>query len=177
MTRILTTLSVAALTAGLASAQSDPRPPRGRGFGGPPPGPGLGPGPGGPGMGPGLNENRLNRALNLNATQQNQIHTAFQEAQVLMKGVPEKTAELNKQLSAAIKSGNEGEIDRITQDLARQHQMELAVRSKTLAKVYGALTPEQKAMLDQEIDRGPGMGRGPGPGQRPPIRRQPGTQQ
>ena len=139
---------------GLAVAQVQPGPrPRPRDFG---PGPGLG-----AGLGPGMNEQRLTRALGLSAEQQNRIHTAFQEAQVITKGAPEKTAELQKQLSAAIKAGNEGEIDRISQDLARLHQEQLATQAKTMAKVYAALTPEQKAKFDQVVDGPPG-GRGPG---------------
>ena len=152
---LLISICLGVLTAGLVSAQPAPGQGPGRGRGPGRPGPGFG-----PGMNEHMNEQRLSRFLDLSAEQQNRIHTVFQEAQVIAKGLPERNADLNKQLSAAVKAGNDAEIERISQDLARVHQEQLALRAKTMAKVYATLTPEQKARFDRQVDGAFGV-RGP----------------
>src|SRR5579864_8067278 len=103
-------LTVAA--AGLALAQGP------RGFGGPG-------GPGGPDA-----EARLTKTLNLNATQQNAVHTALQEHRVATSGLSDQMHELNTQLHAAIKAGAADQIDKISASIGALHQQQLASQAK-----------------------------------------------
>lgn len=124
-----------------------------RGFGGPG-------GPGGPDV-----EARLTRTLNLNATQQNTVHTALQEHRVATSGLNDQMHTLNTQLHAAIKSGAADQIDKISASIATLHQQQLASQSKAAAKIYAALTDDQKTQVGDHIEMlmggGPGL-RGPG---------------
>jgi Spy/CpxP family protein refolding chaperone len=136
---------------GLAFAQG----PRG-GFGGP----------GGPDT-----EARLTKTLNLNATQQNAVHTALQEHRVATSGLNDQMRTLNTQLHAAIKSGAADQIDKITASIGTLHQQQLSSQAKAAAKIYSTLTDDQKTQIGDHLEMlmggGPG-GRGPGG---PPARR------
>ena len=164
---ILISTVAATLAAAVMFAQAPAPGPGGRG---PRPGRALkqGPGPLGPLDGPlGLGgpnaERRLTRALNLDASQQNQVHTALQEEQVLMQGLPEKGADLRTQLTTAIRAGDDSRIDQIARDLSQLTQQETAIRAKSVAKIYRVLNAEQKADVDRLLNRGlRGRGRGPG---------------
>ena len=130
-----------------------------------------------PGMGGGLDggllngpnvERRLGRALNLNAEQQNQLHTALEERNVQLKGMGDNTRDLRDQLGAAIRAGDEAKIDQVTRDLASANQQQQAITAKTLAKVYKSLDASQKATIERVL--GPQLGvrpqrapRGPNP--------------
>jgi hypothetical protein len=175
---MIKTLAISLCLAGLAVAQTTPAPgtpgnaarPRGRGPGGPG-GPGRG-GPGGPGglFGPNA-EARLTKQLSLDATQQNTLHTALLTAQVQQQGMKEKMATLQTQLAAAVKSGDEGSIDRVTQDISNLHQQQTAIHAKTLSKLYTSLRADQKTSLEPLVNRELGV---PGhPGARGPVGRGP----
>ncbi len=139
---------------GLVFAQG----PRGR-FGG---------GPGGPDT-----EARLTKTLNLNATQQNAVHTALQEHRVATSGLADQMHTLNTQLHAAIKAGNTDQINSVTASIGTLHQQQLASQAKAAAKIYATLTDDQKTQVGDHIEMlmgggGPG---GRGPGGPPPARR------
>lgn len=146
-------ISIAAT--GLVFAQGPAR----RGFGGP----------GGPDT-----ETRLTKTLNLNATQQNAVHTALQEHRVATSGLNDQMHTLNTQLHAAIKAGATDQIDTLSASIATLHQQQLASQSKAAAKIYATLTPDQKTQVGDHIEMlmggGPG---GRGPGGPPPARRGP----
>jgi hypothetical protein len=135
---------------GLVFAQGPAR----RGFGGP----------GGPGT-----ETRLTKTLNLNATQQNAVHTALQEHRVATSGLNDQMHTLNTQLHAAIKAGAADQIDKVTASIGALHQQQLASQSKAAAKIYATLTDDQKTQVGDHI----GMLMGGGPGGPPPARRGP----
>jgi Spy/CpxP family protein refolding chaperone len=119
--------------------------------------------PGGGPAGPDT-EARLTKTLNLNATQQNAVHTALQEHRVATQGLNEQAHTLNTQLHAAIKSGATDQIDSISTSIANLHQQELASQAKAAAKIYATLTADQKTQVGDHIEMlmgGPG-GRGPG---------------
>jgi Spy/CpxP family protein refolding chaperone len=143
---------------GLVFAQGPAR----RGFGGP----------GGPDT-----EGRLTKTLNLNATQQNAVHTALQEHRVATSGLNDQMHDLNTQLHAAIKSGATDQIAKITTSMAAIHQQILASQSTAAAKIYGSLTADQKTQVGDHIEMlmggGPGGFGGRGPGGPPPARRGP----
>jgi Spy/CpxP family protein refolding chaperone len=127
-------------------------------------------GPGGP-VGPDT-ETRLTKTLNLNATQQNAVHTALQEHRVATSGLQDQMHTLSTQLHAAIKAGASDQIDKITASMATLHQQEQASQSKAAAKIYSALTDDQKTQVGEHLEMltggGPG---GRGPGGPPPARR------
>ena len=149
---LVITLCLAGFAAGLVPAQAPPPPPPGpRAFG---PGRGFG--------GP-LSERRLAAQLNLTAEQQNKIHTALQEAQVLQQGMGQRERGLRTQLAAAVRAGNEAQIDSITQEMSQLNQQRSAIRAKSLAKVYGALTADQKTRIDRQLDGSLGVAQPRGP--------------
>jgi Spy/CpxP family protein refolding chaperone len=127
---------------------------------GPPPR--RGPGGGGPrGM-----EQMLTQHLNLNAEQQNRMHTAFEEARTASRGLDTQMQSLHTQLTEAVKSGNEGAIDAITQQMSQLHQQQTAIHAKSAAKIYQSLTADQKSKLGDNLGMlmGPGGGMGMGMG-------------
>jgi len=119
-------------------------------------------------------EQRLTQALNLNAAQQSTAHTAIEEAKVILKGAAQQERDLRTQLGAAVKTGDEAGIERISQNLAALHQQRTSTEAKALAKIYGSLTADQKTLMDRALNRSlgsPGAGaRGPRPprGAQPP---------
>jgi Spy/CpxP family protein refolding chaperone len=115
-------------------------------------------------------EQRLAQHLSLSAAQQNTIHSTRADARVQTKGLHEKMGALNTSLTEAIKSGNEGQIDSISQQIAGLHQQQTAIHAKTTAKIYASLTADQKTKVGDRLGMlggegpgfGPGFGRGPG---------------
>jgi len=152
MQKLVFSMGAAALMAGLLLAQAPGDGPRVRGKGKMPPPAGVMPG--WPGLLDGPNaERRLTSVLGLNAEQQNKVHTAIEEQKVQTNGLGARGAELRTQLTAAVKAGDEGKIDQVTQDLSRLQQQQMAIQAKTMAKVYGALNADQKARIDNSLDR------------------------
>ena len=128
-------------------------------------------------------EQRLAQHLSLSAEQQNTFHTTRADARVQTKGLHDRMGALNRSLNEAIKAGDEGQIDRISQEIATLHQQQTAIHAKTTAKLYATLTPEQKTKVGKNLEMlnggGPGFGArfgGPG-GQGPRGRRGPGQVQ
>jgi Spy/CpxP family protein refolding chaperone len=153
-------LLAATLTCGALSAQDQ----RQRG-----PGPGRGDFGGGP-----MSERWLNKTLTLNAEQSNKIHTIFSEANVSRQADMTKMQTLHTSLIAAVKAGNESQIDSITRDMGTMHQAQQATHAKTLAKVYATLTPDQQTKIAGDLEHavgGPGPG-GPRRGGPPPAQKQ-----
>ena len=168
---MIRSLVISLCLAGLAVAQTTPapgntpRPRAGRGPGGP-----GGPGRGGPGglFGPNA-ETRLTKQLGLDATQQNTLHTALLSAQVQQQGMREKMTGLQSQLATAVKAGDEGTIDRVSQDIAALRQQQTSIQAKTISKLYTSLRADQKTKLEPLVNREMGLpgqpaqrGRGPG---------------
>jgi Spy/CpxP family protein refolding chaperone len=123
----------------------------------PPPRPHFGPG--GP---PRDLETRLTQHLGLTAVQQNAVHTIIAERQVATKGMREQMHTLHTALTAAIKAGNESQIEKANLEVETLHQQQTTIHAKSIAKIYAALTPAQQAKvgahLEMLMDRG-----GPGP--------------
>lgn len=116
-------------------------------------------GPGGPDT-----EAHLTKSLNLNATQQNAVHTALQEHRVATSGLGEQMHTLTTQLHAAIKAGNTAQIDQITTSLSTARQQFEASQAKAAAKIYATLTDDQKTQVGDHLEMlmGGGPFRGPG---------------
>jgi Spy/CpxP family protein refolding chaperone len=164
-------LALSLLTAGLALAQQAPaqRPHFG---------------PGGPDGPNGNLETRLTQRLGLTAEQQNKVHTVLAERQVMTKGMMTQMQTAHTALTAAIKTGDESQIDKASQEVASLHQQQTAIHAKSVAKIYAALTPAQQAKVGPHLEMlmgadGPRPG-GPGPRHRmapPPQGQAPPAQQ
>lgn len=128
---------------------------------------GFGRGPGAGMRGP-MSERRLTAQLNLTAEQQNKIQTVLDESRVQEQGMNQKAADLQTQLAAAVRAGDESKIDQISQDISTVRQQRTAIEAKAMAKIYATLTPDQRTKFDPMLNRALGMrtGRG-GPGARP----------
>jgi Spy/CpxP family protein refolding chaperone len=113
-------------------------------------------------------EQRLTNRLGLNAVQQNQVHTALAEAAVQSQGMGQQMLALRAALTAAVKAGSEAQIDSVTQQISQLQQQQSAIRAKSMAKVYGSLTTDQKAKVGPNLELL--MNQGPSFGPRPPRR-------
>ncbi len=111
-------------------------------------------------------EQRLTHRLSLTAEQQNKVHTILAERDVIAKGSLEQAQALDASFTAAVKAGNEDQIERISQDIANLHQKQISLRGKTTAKIYAALSPTQQAMVGAKLELLMGRGFPPGPGAR-----------
>ena len=125
---------------------------------------------GGPGVrgGPRDFETRLSQNLGLSAEQQNKVHTIMAESRLSQKGSHEQMQSLHSSLAEAIKAGDEAKIDKITQEMGNLHQQQQANHAKTMAKIYGTLTPDQKTKVGPNLEMllgGPMGGRRPAPPQ------------
>jgi len=99
----------------------------------------------------GMRDLRVAAELNLTADQQTKIRNAFDEAAEFRRGMAAQGRDLRNQLVAAVKAGDQAMIDQISEALGMILQEQIAFQAKTVAKVYGILTPEQKAKLDEEV--------------------------
>jgi Spy/CpxP family protein refolding chaperone len=118
-------------------------------------------------------ERRLTQQLNLTAAQQNQVHSAFAERDLVTKGLHQKAQDLHTAMTAAVKAGNEAQIDQISQEMATLHQQETAAHAKSAAKIYQTLTADQKSKVGEHLEMlmggpHPGFG-GPGGPRRGPA--------
>ena len=158
-------LLVSAVLVGVLCAQQPARGPGAR-FGG-----------GRLGAGGPMSERRLANQLSLDSVQLNKVHAAIEEARVAQQGLDQKMFDLRSQLATAIKSANEGNIDRVSQDIANVHQQQTSIHAKLLARIYASLNAQQQAQFDRMISRDLGVARGrrfatPGNGAQPPRRQQ-----
>ena len=138
--------------------------------------PPQGPGPRGrfgPGRGPANIETRLTQALGLDATQQNALHTAFEEERTQIKGMMQQRQTLHQNLAAAIKAGNSDQIDQVTQQMAALDQQRNAIHAKSMMKVYSGLTADQKTKAGANLEMLLGPGGGPGSMMGPMMRPRP----
>jgi protein CpxP len=92
---------------------------------------------------------RLSRELNLTADQKEQVRSIFMNARSHREALAPKLREEREALKAAVKSGNDREIDRIVQQNAQVNAEAEALHVKTMARVYAILTPDQKTKFDQ----------------------------
>jgi len=92
---------------------------------------------------------RLTKRLGLTSDQQNQVKAIFKESREQAKALAPKLREERMALREAVKSDSVQKIDQITQQNAQLNAQREAIHAKAMAKVYGILTPDQKAKFDQ----------------------------
>lgn len=116
----------------------------------------------GPGGDPGQRmESMLTRFLNLDATQQNQVHTILADAKVQSQGSGDQMKTLHASLVDAIKANNTAQIDALTLQISQAQQPLAAIHAKTAAKIYAVLTSDQQARLGDGLGMLMGGGFGP----------------
>ena len=101
----------------------------------------------------GQNMQRLSARLNLTADQQTQAKAIFQASRQEMKSLRPQLQSARQAMSAAVKAGNEQQIDQLTQQNAQLNAQARAIHAKAMAKFYQILTPDQKTKFDQRGQR------------------------
>lgn len=112
-------------------------------------------------------EQHLTERLGLSASQVSVVHAARVEARTNSQSLNEQMRSLHTQLNAAVKAGDEGQIDAISSNIATIHQQQTSINAKATAKIYAALTADQKTKVGDHLEmlEGGGGGRGfGGPG-------------
>src|SRR5215475_5482471 len=92
---------------------------------------------------------RLTAQLSLTADQQSQAKAIFQQSREQMKTIAPQLHEQRQAMANAVKSGNEAQIDQVTQQNVPLNAQARAIHAKAMAKFYQILTPDQKAKFDQ----------------------------
>jgi len=105
----------------------------------------------------GMRDLRIAADLNLTADQQAKIRAAFQEAAEARMGVVDQSRDLRNQLASAVKAGDQAMIDQISEALGGILQKQISIQAKTVATIYGVLTPEQKTKLEEEVSHSLGL--------------------
>ncbi len=112
-------------------------------------------------------ESRLTKHLNLTAAQQNTVHTALLENRTMAKGLNQQMHTLHTQMITAVKNGDEGTIESVTQQISALRQQQDVLHAKAMAKIYATLSADQKTKVGPNLEMlmgrgGPGFGFGGG---------------
>ncbi|MGA2598754.1 MAG: Spy/CpxP family protein refolding chaperone [Bryobacteraceae bacterium] len=91
---------------------------------------------------------RMAAYLNLTPDQQAQAKAIRAQAREAAAPIREQLKQSRQALQAAIKSGNDAQIDQITQAQAPLMAQAAAIRAHAFEKFYATLTPDQKAKAD-----------------------------
>jgi Spy/CpxP family protein refolding chaperone len=92
---------------------------------------------------------RLTRRLNLTPDQQTRVRDILMDSKSQAKPLASQVKEERMELKAAIRSDSESKIDQITRQNAQLNAQMEAAHAKAMAKIYAALTPDQKAKFDR----------------------------
>jgi Spy/CpxP family protein refolding chaperone len=93
-------------------------------------------------------QQRMAAYLNLTPDQQAQARAIRAQAREAAAPIREQLKQSRQALQAAIKSGNDAQIDQITQAQAPLMAQAAAIRAHAFEKFYATLTPDQKAKAD-----------------------------
>jgi Spy/CpxP family protein refolding chaperone len=91
---------------------------------------------------------RMANYLNLTPQQRDQAKQIMASAREQAKPVRQQLKANREALMNAIKTGNDAQIDQITQAQAPLIAQASAIRAHAFEKIYATLTPEQKAKAD-----------------------------
>ena len=92
---------------------------------------------------------RLSARLNLTDAQKQQAQSIFAEARKSAQPVRDQIRQDKQALAAAVKSGSQTDIDRISNNMGPLLAQASAIRAKAFAQFYATLTPDQKSKVDQ----------------------------
>lgn len=92
---------------------------------------------------------RMTAKLNLSQDQQAKAHTIFEKARAQEKALRPKLQEERVALKSAVRTDNEGQIDRVLQQNSQLNTQAREIHTKAVAQFYQILNPSQKAQFDQ----------------------------
>ena len=102
---------------------------------------------------------RFAAKLNLTDAQKQQARAIFSAARQSSHPVRAQIAQDKQALAAAVKSGSQADIDRISTNMGPLLAQASAIRSKAFAQFYATLTPDQKTQMDQRLNQPSGGAR------------------
>ncbi len=93
----------------------------------------------------------LSRALNLTDAQSAELKTFFEAQQSTFEAIHRRLEESHKQLEAATAEGrfDEAQVRALAAQQGQAHADMVVEHERCKAKVYGVLTPEQRAKLEE----------------------------
>ncbi len=90
----------------------------------------------------------IETVLSMTAAQKDATHTAIVEARQAATPIRQELMNTNNDLQSAVKSDNTALIQHLSTTEGQEIGQLLAIRSSAVAKVYSALTPEQRVKAD-----------------------------
>lgn len=96
---------------------------------------------------------RMAQELNLNDTQKQFAHDLFKQSREQAKPIVDQLRAGHDKMAAAVKAGDEQQIDQIAQNQAQLQGQVAAIHAKSMAKFYAQLTPDQKTKADALHER------------------------
>ena len=87
--------------------------------------------------------------LGLTDAQKDQAKALFAQARQSAQPLRAQLHENRQALAAAVKAGNDADIQRLSQTAGTLQGQLTAIRTEAMAKFYASLTPEQKAKAEQ----------------------------
>ena len=94
---------------------------------------------------------KLTADLNLTVDQQAQAKSIFQKSHQQARALAPQLRQQRDAMNAAIKSGNEAQVDQLAQQGAQLRAQMQAIHAKAMAGFYQILTPDQKTKMDQRM--------------------------
>jgi Spy/CpxP family protein refolding chaperone len=94
---------------------------------------------------------RLSARLNLTDAQKQQAQSIFADARKSAQPVRDQIRQDRQALAAAVKSGSQADIDRLSNNMGPLLAQASAIRAKAFAQFYATLTPDQKSKVDQRF--------------------------
>lgn len=96
---------------------------------------------------------RVAHQLNLNETQRQYARDLFKQSRAEAKPLVDQLRAGREQMAAAVKAGDETQIDQLAQSQAQLKGQVAAIHAKAKAKFYAQLTPDQKTKADALHER------------------------
>ena len=96
---------------------------------------------------------RLSARLNLTDAQKQQAQSIFAEGRTSAQPVRAQIRQDRQALAAAVKSGSQADIDRISNNMGPLLAQASAIHAKAFASFYAILTPDQKSKVDQRLSQ------------------------
>jgi Spy/CpxP family protein refolding chaperone len=96
---------------------------------------------------------RLSARLNLTDAQKQRAQSIFTEARKSAQPVRAQIRQDKQALAAAVKSGSQGDIDRISKNMGPLLGQASAIHAKAFANFYAILTPDQKSKVDERLSQ------------------------
>jgi Spy/CpxP family protein refolding chaperone len=94
---------------------------------------------------------RLTAQLNLTPDQQTQAKAIFQDSRQQAQALMPQLKQEREAMASAVKSGDEAQIDQLSQQNSQLNAQVRAIHAKARARFYALLSPAQKVTYDQNM--------------------------